>query len=177
MDKAKHVYSVEHGEGKRYLHADAKNVSVQIGLEIAWDLEEFPILDWQWRANRFPDRSNERTKEGNDSVLGIYVVFGKWPFPRTIKYIWSDTLPQGETLDSPFSGRTKMIVLRSGRSQERTWVVEERDVLSDYRRLFSDVERRSTMRGIGILTDSDGTQSHAIGDYAYLQTMKVHPSK
>jgi hypothetical protein len=140
MEKARHVYSIDAEEGRKFLHADARNVSVHIGLEVEWDLGEFPLLQWQWRANRFPDGSNELVKDRSDSVLGLYIVFGRWPFLRSIKYIWSDTLPVGASFDSPFSSRTKLVVLRSGRSLEGTWVTEERDVLTDYRRLFKNDE-------------------------------------
>ncbi|RJR31721.1 MAG: DUF3047 domain-containing protein [Desulfobacteraceae bacterium] len=172
MDEAKHIYSVRSENGKKFLHADARRVSVPIGREVMWNLEEFPLLRWEWRANRFPDGSNERTKNGNDSVLGLYIVFGKWPLPHTIKYIWSDTLPVGETFDSPFSSRTKLVVLRSGRSQKGDWIEEERDVLADYMRLFPERERNPTAHGIGILTDSDSTRSRAIGGYSDLRVIK-----
>jgi len=171
VGKARHVYSIRSEDGEKFLHADARSVSVHIGREVMWGLEEFPILQWRWRATRFPDRSNERTKDGNDSVLGLYVIFGKWPLPRTIKYIWSDTLPAGETLDSPFSSRTKLVVLRSGRSLAGTWVQEQRDVLVDYNRLFPNGERNPVVRGIGILTDSDSTRSRAIGGYSEIRTL------
>ena len=68
------VYSV-HAEGeKKFLHADARGLSVQISYEKNWDLGDFPMLRWQWRAVTFPTGSNERVKSGNDTVLGLYVV-------------------------------------------------------------------------------------------------------
>ena len=80
--------------------------------------------------------SDERDKSRNDSVLGLYVIFGHWPFIKTIKYIWSDTLPAGSLFSSPYSSTTRTVVIRSGRSQQGTWVTEKRDVLA---RLSSDL--------------------------------------
>jgi len=96
----------------------------------------------------------------------VYVVFGGWPIPSSIKYVWSDTLPVGETFDSPHSSKTKVVVVRSGRSMIGKWVTEERNVLADYRGLFGEGENNPTAKGIALLTDSDNTNTRAVGDYS-----------
>ncbi len=159
------VYTVRSEPGNKFLHADARAIGIQIGVEKKWELEKFPILRWHWRAWVFPEGTDERKKGGNDNVLSVYVVFGGWPIPQAIKYVWSDTLPAGSVLDSPHSSRTKIVVVRSGRALRGEWVGEERDVLTDYRRFFDDPKAAPTARGILILTDSDSTQTHAVGDY------------
>ena len=159
------VYSVRAEDGHRFLHADAQGISVQIGLEKAWGLGEFPILRWRWRARVFPEGSNEREKSGNDSVLSVYVLLGGWPVPSSMKYIWSDSLPVGKKFDSPHSSKTKVFVVRSGRSLAGKWVTEERNILADHRRLFGEGEKNPSARGILLLTDSDNTMTRAAGDY------------
>ena len=159
------VYSARAEDGHKFLHADAQGISVPIGYEKTWNLEEFPILRWRWRALVFPEGSDEKKKSGNDNVLSVYVVFGGWPIPRSVKYTWSDTLPAGSVFDSPLSGRTKGIVLRSGRSLLGKWIAEKRNVLGDYRRLFGEGEKSPPARGILLLTDSDNTMTRAAGDY------------
>jgi hypothetical protein len=161
---AARVYSVRADGEKKFLRADAKGASVQFSFEKSWALKELPFLQWEWRAVLFPTGTNEREKSGGDSVLGVYVVFGTWPRIRSIKYIWSDTKPVGETFPSPFSSSAKMIVVRSGRDPLNTWVTEKRDVLSDYRKVLGQ-EENPVARGIAVLTDADNTGSHAIGDY------------
>jgi hypothetical protein len=156
--------------GEKFLRAVAQDVSVHLGYEKRWPLGEYPILQWQWRAMLFPTHSDERKKAGGDSVLGLYVVFGHWPFFNSIKYIWSDTLPVGESFNSPFSSKARIVVLRSGRALTGTWVAERRDVLSDYRRFFDD-RATPVATGIGVLTDSDNTHSRAIGDYADIESL------
>jgi hypothetical protein len=160
------IYSVQAEGDKRFLHADARGQAVQISYEKKWPLTDFPILRWRWRAIAFPVGSNERTKGGADSVLGVYVVLSGLPFVTTIKYIWSETLPEGTVFDSPYSSGTKIIVVRGGRALAGTWVAEERNVLSDYERLFAKKEKHPVARGIAVLTDSDDTRSRAVGDYA-----------
>ena len=159
------VYSVQAEGEKKFLHADAQDLSVQISYERKWDLANYPILRWSWRALIFPTGSNEQIKSGDDSVLGVYVVLRGLPFVKAIKYIWSDALPVGTVFDSPYSSGTKMIVVRSGRALAGTWVTEERNVLFDYERSFGKGDNPPVAKGIAILTDSDNTHSRAVGDY------------
>ncbi|MCX5809572.1 MAG: DUF3047 domain-containing protein [Proteobacteria bacterium] len=177
VSKAAEVYAVQAQTDKRFLHADAKGTSVQIGYEKKWALREFPMLQWQWRAILFPSGTNERIKDGDDSVLGVYVVFGSWPFIKSIKYIWSDTIPIGASFNSPFSSSAKLLVIRSGRALMGTWVTEKRNVFTDYLQLFGDEEKNPVASGIAILTDADNTNSHAIGDYADIQTLAMGSEK
>jgi hypothetical protein len=159
------VYSVQTEEGKKFLHADAQDLSVQIIYERKWDLRDHPMLRWRWRALLFPAGSNEQVKSGADSVLGVYVVLSGLPFVKAIKYIWSDAWPVGASFDSPYSTGTKIIVVRSGRSLMGAWTAEDHNVLSDYERFFGKGKKELIAQGIAILTDSDDTHSRAIGDY------------
>ena len=159
------VYSVQAEADKKFLHADAHGLSVQISYQTKWKLRDYPILRWRWRPVIFPTGSNEQIKSGADSVLGVYVVLSGLPFVKAIKYIWSDTLPTGAEFDSPYSSGTKIVVVRSGRGLIETWVTEERNVLSDYERFFGKEEKHPVARGIAVLTDSDDTHSRAVGDY------------
>jgi hypothetical protein len=157
------VYVVRAGEERHYLHADARDVSVSIGKEERFDVRRYPILTWRWRVEEVPKGGDERRKETGDSAAGVYVVFGGWPIPNTIKYVWSATLPVGTRLESPFAGQTKIVVLRSGPPQGTGWVEEQVNVLEDYRKFFG--KDPDVARGIGILTDSDNTHSRAVADY------------
>jgi hypothetical protein len=165
------IYSIKAEGEHTFLHADAPAMAVQIGIEQSWSLKDLPMLQWQWRAVLFPDSTNEREKNRNDSVLAIYVAFGHLPFINTIKYIWSETLPAGATFTSPTSSNTKIIVIRSGRVQTNAWITEKRDVFSDYKQLFGEKEKDPVATGIVILTDADNTGTHAIGDYGYIQIL------
>ena len=168
------VYTVQAEGEKIFLHAEANSLSVQISYERKWDIKDYPMLRWCWRAVVFPTGSNEQIKTGADSVLGVYVVLSGLPFVTAIKYIWSDTLPVGTAFNSPYSNGTKIIVVQSGRALTGTWVTEERNVLSDYERFFGKGEKHPVAQGIAILTDSDNTNSCAAGDYAHIS---IHPFK
>ncbi len=164
-------YFVQEEAGKKYLRADVFDAPAEaFGYEKAWPLGAYPMLQWRWRAVQFPTNSDERLKSGSDSAVGVFVVFGHWPFLKCLKYIWSDVVPAGTSFVSPHSSRTSIIVLQSGRNLAGTWVSEKRDVLADYRRFFNPRET-PTARGIAVLTDADSTHSHAVGDYADFETL------
>ncbi|HEX2966848.1 MAG TPA: DUF3047 domain-containing protein [Syntrophorhabdaceae bacterium] len=171
------IYCVRTEGDYVFLHADAVAAGVQIGVQQSWSLRNLPVLQWQWRAVLVPEGTNEREKNRNDSVLAVYVVFGHLPFINTIKYVWSDTLPAGTTFVSPTSGNTKIIVVRNGRSQINTWITERRDLLADYRQVFGDKDKDPIATGFVILTDSDNTGTHAIGDYRYIQFLSDGTSR
>jgi hypothetical protein len=162
---------------------------------VKWNIQEYPILRWQWRARAFPRGANEHTGK-DDSALGVYIGFcppddvalcersvkgelslsdrivaPKLLFAKgvgSLKYIWSERLPKGFEFDK---GRKAVKVLESGAPGNRDqWVQERVDVASDYRRRFG-IEKLLNPIGISILTDSDDTQSDntqsvAEGDYA-----------
>jgi len=157
------VYLVLKGAEGNYLHADARGLSVQIGRRGGWDVRRYPVLTWRWRARVLPRGADEGKKPVSDSAAGVYVVFGGWPVPETIKYVWSSTLPPGTRIDSPFTRRVKIVVLRSGPPRGDAWVEERVNVLEDYRRAFGGEPDRA--RGLGILSDSDSTGTRAAADY------------
>jgi len=41
---------------------------------VKWNIEEYPILRWQWRPRVFPQGANEYTGK-DDSALGVYIGF------------------------------------------------------------------------------------------------------
>ncbi len=165
------IYSVCAEDGKKFVRASSDGAAVPLGYEKPWPLKDYPILQWQWRALLFPEKSDERDKTAADSVLGVYVVFGRWPFIRSIKYVWSDSIPEGETFESPYSSRTKIVVVRSGRERAGVWVTERRDVLADYMRVFGE-SKPPVARGIAIMTDADNTRSRATGDYTDIRILE-----
>jgi hypothetical protein len=162
---------------------------------VQWNIEEYPVLRWQWRPRVFPREADEHAGK-DDSALGVYIGFcppedlalcersvkgelrlsDRIALPKllltkgagSLKYIWSERLPKGFEFDQ---GRKAVKVLESGAPTNRDqWIQERVDVASDFRRRFG-VQKLLNPIGLSILTDSDDTQSDnspsvAEGDYA-----------
>ena len=109
----------------------------------------FQKLRWRWRVHDLPEGSDETDSDKNDSAAAVRLVIGasKWN-PRaakSLKYIWSETLPKGTVISS---SRQHMIVLRSGTDDLGKWVWEEVDAYQDYRRLFGGDPRPVDFLGL-----------------------------
>jgi hypothetical protein len=199
-DAGRAVYMVRKEGDRVFLRARAAGPkSAGNGIEadrpVKWNIEEYPILRWQWRPRAFPRGANEHTGK-DDSALGVYIGFcppedvplcekslknqlgitDRIALPKllfskgvgSLKYIWSERLPKGFEFDQQ---RKAVKVLESGVPANRDqWVQERVDVASDYRKRFG-AQKLLDPIGISILTDSDDTQSEnpssvAEGDYA-----------
>jgi hypothetical protein len=163
-DAGRKVYAVQEEMGLRFLRGVAREVGVQAGKEIDWDLAAYPVLAWAWRPRQFPAGADERTAR-NDSALAVYAVFPHSPVAvRSLKYIWSEVVPAGTWLAGS-QGMTQVRVLRTGPAGDSAWVEERANVAEDYRRAFGD-GALPRPAGIAVLTDADDTRSTASGDYA-----------
>jgi hypothetical protein len=117
---------------------------------IKWNIEEYPILRWQWRPRVFPRGANEHAGK-DDSALGVYIGFcppedlalcerslkgqlglgDRIALPKlllakgagSLKYIWSERLPKGFEFDKQ---RKAVKVLESGAPTNRDQWVQER---------------------------------------------------
>ena len=160
----KEVYTVQAEDGRRFLHAAARDVGIQAARPFAWDPKTHPVLAWSWRPRQFPTDADERSGK-NDSALAVYAVFPHSRFMvKSVKYIWSEKVPVDTHLTSSH-GMTQVRVLRSGQAGIGEWADARANVLEDYRRYFNETDVPKA-EGIAVLTDSDDTQSVAIGDYA-----------
>jgi len=179
----------------------ANGNGIEADRSVTWNVEEYPILRWEWRPRAFPLGANEHTGK-EDSALGVYIGFcppadvglcersvkgqltltDRITLPKllfsqgagSLKYIWSEPLPKGLEFER---GRKSVKVLENGMPKNREqWFEERVDVASDYRRRFK-TDKLLNPIGISILTDSDDTQSDnaqsvAEGDYANFRICK-----
>lgn len=170
-------YTVRREDGRTYVHAESRADTCAIGLEKDVDPAQTPWLSFTWRAVELPQGADERTRATSDSGLGVYVAFDGWSYPpRTLKYVWSTSVPAGTWTPSPFAESVKIVVLRSGRAEAGRWVAETVNVADDYRRLFGekDVPR---VRAIGVLTGSENTRSRAVGEYGGFEFAQGPPPR
>jgi len=189
-EAGKNVYTVMQDGNQLFVRARAAGAkSTGNGSEadrpVRWNIAEYPILSWKWRARVFPRGADEQSGK-DDSAVGVYIGFcpaedlaacersvkgdrlaqAKLFLNKgvgSLKYIWSERLAKGLEFDK---SRKAVKVLESGASANRDqWAEERVDVAADYRKRFGAAKARNPI-GLSILTDSDDTQSGAEGDYA-----------
>ena len=163
------VYRVRSNQ-ETYLEANANNSAVTIAKKFTYNLKEYPYLMWQWRVLELPQGGDERFKKTGDSAAAIYVIFKGLLRPDNMKYVWSASLPLGTTTESPYSSKTKIVVLRNQLSPIGEWVSERVNVYADYKRLFACEPK--TVQAIGLMSDSDNTGSKAVAHYKGIMISK-----
>ncbi len=166
-DIARNLYEVGEEDGNRYLKArdDGSSIIIRRKLD-EWNPREHQVLSWRWRARALPEGGDERIGPKNDSAVAVYVVLDQnfFRIPKTLKYVWSTTLPVGTRHRRDGIGRPNVIVLRTGEEQVGQWVTETVNVYEDFEKTFGKRPPKSAI-GIGVLTDGNATKSASEGDY------------
>lgn len=154
-------YLVTNKNNNLFLTAFSEGDAITIGKNIDFDIKKYRYFSWRWKIEKLPTNGRENKFFRSDSAAGVYLLF---PNKRNIKYVWSTTLNIGTLTESPFYSKTKIIVLQSGQQHLNQWISEKRDVFSDYKMVFGE-EIKENPIVLGILTDSDSTDSIAIANY------------
>ena len=163
-------YKIQKEGDNHYLSAQTKGHAVNFGRkaiikfrgrENNANLRLHKKLRWRWRIHNLPSGSDEREGNTNDSAAAVRLVFGTNPLSgKSLKYIWSETLPVGTIIKSKSQ---YVVVLRSGKEDLGKWVWEEVNAYEDYRQLFGGDPRSVDL--LGLLTDSNNTKSFVKADY------------
>jgi len=156
------------------VHLRSARTSFALHRDLVVSLEEFPILTWSWKVERLPADADVRQAGRDDQAAQVYVVFPRWPAPRTqsevIGYVWDTTAPVGTTLPSRKASNVKIVVVESGPARLGAWQRQRRNVATDYEKLFG---RRAPRVGtIAVMIDSNDTGSDAeatIGDLTFVR--------
>lgn len=160
-------FLVEQDGARKVLHATYRDQAITIGKSFdGWDLKQYPVLQFQWKASKLPTGGNEDSMSQNDCGASVY---GFWdigfPFSvNSIKYSWSSTLKVGTEISKRL-GHDFVRVMQSGDTGVGQWHTIRVDVRADYQRLFK-VSDPPAPRGIAVLTDADATRSEAEAYYA-----------
>ncbi|WP_420843666.1 DUF3047 domain-containing protein [Marinobacter salexigens] len=152
-----------------------------------------PLLNWRWKVSNVFEKGDARAKSGDDYPARIYVAFefepGKAGFferakrktvellfgeelpGNALNYIWANTLQEGEFVANPYTDKTVMIAVSSGKEKVGEWVSIERDIVADYHQAFG--ENPPPIRGIAIMSDSDNTDGQATAWYGDITLTKA----
>lgn len=157
--------------------------------KIRIDPQKYPFIRWQWKVSNVYKNGDVTKKSGDDYPARIYITFeydpdrigllekikynlakqfyGEYPPSAAINYIWASHAAIGTIVSNPYTQRTKMIVVKSGKMALNTWITEERNMFDDYIRAFG--KKPPMISGIAIMTDSDNTKEAATAFYGDIQ--------
>lgn len=173
MDENQKFYVTEEG-GEKFLRGESRGEAIRMSMAangeqggIRWDMNEYPRLQWSWRAQELPEGAREDENSLNDTGAALYVTFEtNWVgLPRSIKYTYSSTLPVGTVVS--FRG-LRVIVVASGQDDNKgEWITITRNVVEDYDSVFGRTAPDVPL-GISLWTDSTETGTQSKADFGAL---------
>jgi len=167
--KALKTYGIVKENGNYYLKAKSIKAGAQILKKFKVDLNEYPILSWKWRVQKFPGEENNIDKRHQDDGAAVYAVFSGFFSRKYLKYTWSNHHSKDTQID--YSGSLKIFVLRDSKDKGTEWIEEKRNIFADFKKVFG--KNPPKMKAIAILTDSDQTESYAEADYDDFKMIKI----
>ncbi|MBQ27258.1 MAG: hypothetical protein CMH81_03835 [Nitrospiraceae bacterium] len=137
------LYAVHHDENGPYLKAKIGQRPQRIFKKTVWDPFTHPILTWKWRLHAMPT--------DNEKTVAVYVSLGTdiIGIPKIVKYLWSNTHPEGTELNEGFF-RPHEVVVQSKAIPTNEWITEYVDASEDYSRFFN-MDPDEKPYGIGFL--------------------------
>jgi hypothetical protein len=108
------------------------------------------------------DRSKFSAKDATLNELTRLVTGEEMPY-ATLMYVWCNQRPVGSVIHNARTDRIRKIVVESGTPGLMKWRNYERDIRADFERVFG--EAPGALVAIGLMTDSDNTQSNTVAWY------------
>jgi len=163
--EGKTIYSIVNEGDNHVLKAESSGSASGLIYEYEYDLKEYPILSWRWKIEGILKKGDATKKEGDDYPARVYVIFPHWfpPMTKSINYIWANKLSQGTIIPNTYYSKAVMVAVESGDDKAGRWVIEERNVYEDFKRIFKDEPPEAG--GIAIMTDTDQTGERAVAYY------------
>jgi hypothetical protein len=186
-------YEVRELEGQKVLAAISNASASGIVYEHEFDVYEYPKVRWRWRIENVYEKGDATRKEGDDYPIRVYVMFtydpdeasfgervkygiakklyGEYPPHSSLNYIWANRKHESRILTSPYTEKSKMVVLESGDGKAGQWVDEGIDILADYRDAFG--EDPPKMARLAVMNDSDNTGESSTSYMDYIEVYRL----
>lgn len=106
------------------------------------DLNKYPVMRWKWRAITLPKGADGRDPKKDDQAMVIYIGAKSFLKNKSISYRWETETPLGVTGKASYGGGLVQVwyeVLQNKENHVGEWVVEERNVRDDFKKVYGYV--------------------------------------
>lgn len=151
---------VHEGDDKHYIHLKSgKNNSFSVGLKDPFEVADWPVMSWEWKAVVLPKNGDVRVEAHDDQAGSICLIVNPGLFGfKSLCYLWENDGPMDQPITSTKRDDSRYLILRTkSKDGVGQWKKENRNVLADYRRVFGEVPDEKAI--IGMQIDSDSTES------------------
>lgn len=186
------VYTIEKEGAHHYLKAESNASASAIMYKDMFNVYDFPRVKWRWKVNNLYEKSNARTKAGDDYPLRVYIMFeydperastfeklkygfakkkyGEYPPQSSLSYVWASREEAKTVFASPYTDQAMMVIVQQGAKNSGTWQDQEINIVDDYQRAFG--VKPPLRARIAIMNDSDNTGEHSISFMEYLEVFR-----
>lgn len=186
-------YSVVRLSNRSALQANAMSSASMLRKDLHIEPEQLGVLSFSWQINKLIAGADMAQRDHDDSPVRLVLAFegdrnkfsaknamlselshvmsGR-PMPyATLMYVWCNHRPVESVIQNPRTDRIQKIVVESGPQRLNQWLTYERNIRADYEKAFG--EPPGALIGIGLMTDSDNTRSHAQAWYGPVQLIQA----
>lgn len=153
-------------DGRVAVEAKSKGTASGYYRTVTVDLTKTPYLNWEWRVENVLSGADERTKEGDDFPVRIYLIESHgllfWK-TRGVGYVWTGKVPEGADWPNPGRATTHLFAVRSGAADAGKWIKEKRDVRADFKRAYG--EDITQIDAVAFFSDTDNTKGESTAYY------------
>ena len=189
LGKVATQYSVVRLSNRRSLMASASSSASMLRKDLRIEPAQLNELSFSWQIQKLIDGADMALRDQDDSPVRLVLAFDGdrsqfspknamlselthaltgQPMPyATLMYVWCNQRPVNSVIQNPRTDRIRKIVVESGAGRLNQWTSYERNIRADYEKAFG--EAPGALIGIGIMTDSDNTRSHAQAWYGPIQ--------
>ena len=161
------------------LRAQANASASMLRTDVSIRPEDLRHVHFSWLVPTLIQEADLATRQGDDSPVRLVLAFegdrgnfsakdaalneltrlmtGKEMPYATLMYGWCNKRPVGTIIHNARTDRIRKFVIESGPMGLRQWRNYERDIRADFEAAFGEAPGK--LVGIGIMTDSDNTQS------------------
>jgi hypothetical protein len=174
-------YSVVKLNQQSSLMANAMSSASMLRKDLRVEPEQLGQLSFSWQVKKLIENADMAQRDHDDSPVRLVLAFdgdrslfspknamlselshavsGR-PMPyATLMYVWCNQRPVESVILNPRTDRIRKMVIETGGGRVGQWLSYERNIRSDFEKAFG--EPPGALIGIGIMTDSDNTRSHA----------------
>ncbi len=176
-------YSVEQGVDGDYLRLLSSGTRSWLEYDLDdVDPKDYPVMEWTWLVNQFPETGWEMDEKNDDfairielvydfrgglNILNIIrkglinVIFRGYPPELIVSYVWSLNVPVDDPYRSPSSKHTFILPIESDVAMQGRWVHETRNIRDDLASFFENDTRGLVLKKIRLRSDTENASTIA----------------
>ena len=177
--KLRTAFKLEKHGSRPALQAHAQSSASMLRQRLNLAPDQLGRLQFQWQVENLMAGADMADRDAEDSPVRLILAFdgdrsrfsaknamlseltqaltGE-PLPyATLMYVWCNQRPAESVIINPRSDRIRKLVVESGSSRLKQWLLYERDIRADFEKAFG--EAPGALVNMAIMTDSDNTRS------------------